>query len=1289
MQNQDKRRILLQINDSHSWGKEDTVEIGMPTAKDGTAAEDEHQQPSHSQPVNVNSHRRMPTASAITNWAKWGGRHDVSEEVSLALPPDSPIRQMSHSGHQHATLTSSSASTARRHPSAISSNSISISSPSNQADRVAKGFIRDYPDLADFDQDDLPPRGGGIFGRRKSSAPVSTADQDASGHHQASARPDGASTSPSTSPPANSDSLGHIARRNSNFGWLAFGKPSSPISVPLALRSVAAQQAASTSPPSSSPPSSSLTRKNQSLPRRGSLLQSSSPSLSQHISQEDDQHRNQSNDRPPNSPTSDRPTFVAADLPLPHREQWSLGRPPLPSSLPSGETPSGTVSGEGKVNTVVKASAEVDVRAGETITLMERKEIAPAAVSAISKPGEEMLLTVGDATVPVTPLVEVLSVKEGSLGSNDELPSTITTQIPAPALSTHAQPPSAEPEKPYAPSLGSISSTSLKSEPIESEDDLTDIADKNTSPTMTESSLTPSDPPRHRKSRLRSYQFLFPGASSTSSLRERAASARDSSPVRVKHSEPSISASEPAKRHKKPRSGVWSPIPLFRSSSAPHIDLVVSGEQSPQDTEPGDLPGDHSIAKDTKHRQSLDIIAARHLGVTEKELPRLLAEEGISRWAAVKATSIRASSASSTHSNTGGKTLTSAGIASEARTSSAGTAVTKVKRYRSKRHPDESGITTPSIASSDSLHEGNGVSRAISQSSSEGRKANKRRSCTPVYTGDVAGSDGSVSDIDDQAPKVSRRVSRRNRRKMGENSSVARDGRPSPARSSASSTRSSNSGRGREVESSDEDRQEVPGLVIQGSPISRVPLKGEEDVKEVGLDGGKESPVGRRKGRAKGDGEQPKIPHMVSRRSLKEKGEDNASFHTVVEGLDDDGLAVKRDFLIKLSRTFAMYGAPSHRLEYHLSLVSKTLEVEADYIVFPGFNMGKLAQVNALCLTLTHGLLDIYDAIDLLEAVRADQDYPWYIILATFPVTSFTLCILGFGGNWVDASIAAVLGTLVGVLMLCSERFSSVTYLLEFFASLGTAFIARSLQWILSSHGICFNYIAIVLSAIAILLPGLSLTISIIELSTRNMVSGTVRLFGALFTAMLLGFGMTIGGALVVWNSLPTSGTSSAATCGPPQSPLWGLLLFWPMSLAVNIFFQANVHQWPIMTASAALGWITSILLNMAPQFQSNTSAVTAISSLVIGLVSNLHSRLTHDVAVAPVLSGILLQVPGSLGVRSSLSFFVSSGQPNQIVDGVQFTFQMLTIGMALALGLFVATFLVWPMRAKYKYMSV
>ncbi|KAI8621382.1 hypothetical protein BC830DRAFT_1058236 [Chytriomyces sp. MP71] len=417
---------------------------------------------------------------------------------------------------------------------------------------------------------------------------------------------------------------------------------------------------------------------------------------------------------------------------------------------------------------------------------------------------------------------------------------------------------------------------------------------------------------------------------------------------------------------------------------------------------------------------------------------------------------------------------------------------------------------------------------------------------------------------------------------------------------------------------------------------------------------------------------------------------------------------MKRTFILKLAKRFYQYGAPSHRFEHHLTQVAEALKVEAEFILLPalimvsfggenyksnthfikvsgGINMAKLAQVNALCLTLTQGLIDVENAMDLLEGIRVANDYSWWQVLLTYPVSSFTIGLLLFRLSWLESSIAGGLGLVVGTMSLAADKHTGFVFLLEFVGSLVVSFTSRALQGIL--HNVCFDYVKVALAALAVFLPGLSLTISIIELSTRNMVSGTVRLFSALFIAMLLGFGMTIGSALVLWEtSAPTN-----PTCEPP-SLYWAFLFFLPMAMATNISFQGSKHQWAVMTLAAALGFVFNTLLNLIPGLAAQPTAVTALSAISIGLTGNIYARITNDVAVAPILAGILLQVPGGLGVKSTLGFFagVTEGSSANIVNGVNFTFQMLTIAMSLAMGLFVATLMVWPIRGpKSKYLTI
>ena len=92
-------------------------------------------------------------------------------------------------------------------------------------------------------------------------------------------------------------------------------------------------------------------------------------------------------------------------------------------------------------------------------------------------------------------------------------------------------------------------------------------------------------------------------------------------------------------------------------------------------------------------------------------------------------------------------------------------------------------------------------------------------------------------------------------------------------------------------------------------------------------------------------------------------------------------------------------------------------------------------------------------------------------------------------------------------------------------------------------------------------------------------------------------------------------------------------------------------------TASTAylLAYLINNYSNLGPQIP------TTIGAIAVGLIANGYSRLTRDVGIAPLLTGIQMIVPGSLGVKSSLGLL-----GNTIVDGTSFTSTMIVIGMSI-----------------------
>ncbi|KAI8998127.1 hypothetical protein BC832DRAFT_518881, partial [Gaertneriomyces semiglobifer] len=400
-----------------------------------------------------------------------------------------------------------------------------------------------------------------------------------------------------------------------------------------------------------------------------------------------------------------------------------------------------------------------------------------------------------------------------------------------------------------------------------------------------------------------------------------------------------------------------------------------------------------------------------------------------------------------------------------------------------------------------------------------------------------------------------------------------------------------------------------------------------------------------------------------------------------------------RDFLMMLAKSFARYGAPSHRIEYQVELVAFTLEQPTSVAVIPGvmwisfgdedhnsschlikvsqgYNLNKLSLVNKLCYAMVHGEIDAASAVDELTDIANAPSYPDWYDCVTFPIVAFTICLVGFGGHWLDSGMAAALALIVGLL-------SYLVHLIPFLAAFICSFLSRAVMILLAkdnSEGFCYNHVPIVLSAIVMLLPGLQITTAIIEISTRNMVSGTVRIFSGLFHATMLGFGISTGRSVVFWGDHVPDELSTH--CGPAPSIFWNFLFFPPLCLAFIYNFQCHRRQFPHIASVSTLGWATYLCLSIPKIFQSSTGQIVPniMAAFVIGCASNIYARVTKDVAVPAIWVGIVMMVPGSMGVRASLGFFGSNA-----TDATQVVFQMLVVGMSLAIGLFAATVAIFP----------
>lgn len=382
--------------------------------------------------------------------------------------------------------------------------------------------------------------------------------------------------------------------------------------------------------------------------------------------------------------------------------------------------------------------------------------------------------------------------------------------------------------------------------------------------------------------------------------------------------------------------------------------------------------------------------------------------------------------------------------------------------------------------------------------------------------------------------------------------------------------------------------------------------------------------------------------------------------------------------VLAFGRALHRYGTPSHRLEASLARLADTLGLEARFFstptaIFVGFgpieaqrtsvvraepgetDLGKLSLLADLLGATVHGEVPVEAALARVEAIlAAEPAYPVPLTLACFGVASGAGVVL-FGGGTREIAVAAAIGVVVGLLALGSDRWGQGAGMLNPAAGLVAASMA-GLATIVVGPIATF---AAVLAGVITLLPGLSFTTAMTELATRNLASGSARFAGACVQLLGLGFGIALGSRLAV----------QVGKSGPPRAPTeWSASILVAAvvvgGLAISVLLRARVRDLVHILVASVVAFAGARL--GARWLGAPLGAF--VGSLVLGVVSNAYARTLERPAAVPLLPGLLVLVPGSIGLES-----VRSLLENDVVSGVEGAFTMMLAAMALAGGLIVA----------------
>ena len=392
---------------------------------------------------------------------------------------------------------------------------------------------------------------------------------------------------------------------------------------------------------------------------------------------------------------------------------------------------------------------------------------------------------------------------------------------------------------------------------------------------------------------------------------------------------------------------------------------------------------------------------------------------------------------------------------------------------------------------------------------------------------------------------------------------------------------------------------------------------------------------------------------------------------------EPDPIAV--GFVLELGRALHRAGHPAQRLEDMLGAISDRLglfnhqffstptSIMASFgpigrqrthmlRVAPGeVNLGILAALEQVSLEVAQGRMSPVEGVVAIKRITsAPSPYgPGLTTVAYGVVSGAATQFLGGGVH--EVAVAALLGLALGVLALGTRGRPRLGRVFEpvaaFVVSAGALGLARAIAPL--------SVLIATLGGLIVLLPGLTLTVAMSELATRNLASGTARISGAFMTFLAIAFGVALGNRVggAVFGVLP-------ATASAPL-PAWSAYVaVVAAGLGFVVVLRAEPRDAFWIVAIGALGVIGGRVGAATMGVELGTFA----GALAVGLAGSAYERLKRRPAAVVSVPGILLLVPGTVGFRGLTSLI-----ERQAVAGIETIFSMILTVVALVAGLLIA----------------
>jgi uncharacterized membrane protein YjjP (DUF1212 family) len=403
-------------------------------------------------------------------------------------------------------------------------------------------------------------------------------------------------------------------------------------------------------------------------------------------------------------------------------------------------------------------------------------------------------------------------------------------------------------------------------------------------------------------------------------------------------------------------------------------------------------------------------------------------------------------------------------------------------------------------------------------------------------------------------------------------------------------------------------------------------------------------------------------------------------------------------FLLELARRLHQYGTTAPRLEMAVAGAAQRLGLIADVwssptaviISFadveqgddgiaqstqvmrlsPGdVNLARLCEADAIADRVIAGELELREGFRRLRALGVpDTRRAQAGTILSYGLSGASIAALFLHSAWVDLVVAGGIGLIIGwITVLAGSRPR-----LAVASDLICALVATTVATVVSAFVVPLAIKSVVLASLIILIPGMSLTTAVREISSQHLVSGMARMGGAMSTLLKLTFGTVAAAQLCA-----AVGIHARDYALPPLPPWTDYPALLVGAVAFAILFRAARRDWLVVIGAVVVGYLATRWGGAMSGSLPAAPFGVFLGALLLGALSNLYARFAHRPGAVIREPGILLLVPGSVGFRS-MSFLLERDAPL----GIDTALLLLTLLVSIVAGLMLGDLLVAARRS-------